>query len=132
MRKFYIIIFTLILTHLLHSAIDRETAQNVASQTLKIFTNMNMILNQVNNKADINENIKKELKEQADKLKELKKRIKQLKLSSSAKQIQLLKEQFNKGKYSEALKKTIKNFFQNIKRIKKIDGGQELAKMVSI
>ncbi len=124
-------ILTLFITTYTYSVIDKKKAVEIASKTLAVITDINMILNKVQTKNHINKEIKVSLKKQASMLKKLKLEIKHLR-SISEENMKALNREFKHGRYARALQKAIKNLFMNVKRLKKINGGNELVKIIAL
>ncbi len=134
MNNFKIIflsILILLTTGVCFAEIDKKKADQVAGKTLEIFTNINMILNRVTKPEHITKDVKSSLKKHIHELKKLKAEINKIR-NESPKNVKVLNEQFKKGSFSEALQKTVKIFFQNVKRIKKLNGGDELVKIIVV
>lgn len=131
-KYFSILVIIFLTANLMFPAVTKDSAKKIAYETFTALNEINFILAKIKKKEDINnENISK-LKKKVLNLKKIKKQIQILKRSSSAGEIKLLNEQFTKGEYSVALKKAVKELFKNIKRIKKIDGGEQIAKIVAL
>ncbi len=113
-------------------AVTENDARNVANETLLNLMELNLLLQGIKKKEDITAQVKTGITQVVKKMKALKNKVNAMKRSATPQQIKLLDDQFNKGQYAIALKKAVVTFFEHVKRIRTISGGEEIANMVVI
>ncbi len=131
-KKILVIILLVVLALPLFSAITLADAKKIALETLQALSSINLVLKNIKKKEDINAVNKALIAAGVVKLKALKRKVTALRRTASVQDKKLLKSQFNSGEYSSSLNTEIFKLFKNIKRIKAIEGGAEIANMVSL